>query len=456
MSTLNNTLRSSIAALLLAGSASLVQAAGDGSSSRISDVPITPDYSDYERTKPLLELGEPFLDTGNIDPGFELPTGAVWQPQFLVWGDMRTALQDFDSGGTHTREWANRLNLFAQLRFSPTERLLMSFRPLDENDQFTGKQFEPNSDTVNGFNSRVRSFYFEGELGEIFPRLDPEDAEALDWGFAIGRQPLFTQEGILINDTIDAIGIVRNSVRIPGTSNTRVAAMYGWNEVHRDNNTEDRNAELYGLFIETDTPKSTIDIDLAYVDSDNNTGDGYFAAISGVQRFGHLATSLRLLHSKAKDQENASVSTGTLLFAETSFTPARTNDNVYINGFVGIDQFSSAARDVDTGGPLGRTGILYASVGLGGYGTALSNRPDDAWGGAIGYQAFLDGQREQLIIELGARDELKGAQSGAVALGARYQKAYGRHTILVLEGFANDTSGTGHGSGIRSELRWKF
>lgn len=430
-----------------------VQAASDGS--RLSDKPIKPNYDDYVRTEPLLELGEPFLDTGNIDPGFEIFTGAIWQPQFLVWGDMRTAFQDFDSGATHTQEWANRLNLFAQLRLTPTERILASIRPLDQGGRFTGLQSEPTSQTVNGFNSRLRTLYVEGDFGEIFPNLDPNDSKALDWGFAFGRQPNFTQEGLLINDNIDALGIVRNSIRITGASNTRVAGIVAWNEVHRGNNVEDPTANLWGLFIESDIPCCTIDIDLAYVDSEVGA-DGLYAAFSSVQTIGHLNSSLRFLYSESQGAETAAISTGTLLFAETSWVPTGTHDNIYINGYLGIDQFTSAARDVSTGGPLGRTGILFASVGLGNYGAALNNDPADSIGGVVGYQKFSSDSRKQLIVELGGRSSTRGLNTGAAAIGARYQQAFGKHTILVLDGFINDTSGSGGGSGLRAEMRWKF
>lgn len=447
-------LKSSLA--LLSAGLFLASASWSASESRISDVPITPNYEGYERTKPLLEWGEPFLSTGNIDPGFELPTGAVWQPQFLVWGDLRTALQDFDSGGTHSREWASRLNLFAQLRLAPTERILVSFRPLDIDGRYAGKQWEPEEKSVNGFNTELRTLYFEGDFGEIFPNLDPKDFNAHDWGFAVGRQPVFIQEGLLINDIIDAVGVVRNSIRLPGFSNTRVTGMFGWDQIHRDNNQEDSSADMWGVFVESDLPLSTVNLDLVYVNADDATGDGYYAAVSAVQRLGHLNTSFRALYSAAQGNDNAAVSTGTLLFAETSWSPTGTHDNVYINGYLGIDQFSSVARDVEAGGPLGRTGILFASVGLGNYGAALNNRPDDSYGGAIGYQRFITGQREQLIVELGARNETKGPETGAVAIGARYQRAFGRHTILVVDGFLNDSDASGQGSGIRTELRWKF
>ena len=41
-----------------------------------------------ERPKYLLELGNPYLGTGRIKPGIQLPTGAVWQPSLIVFGTL--------------------------------------------------------------------------------------------------------------------------------------------------------------------------------------------------------------------------------------------------------------------------------------------------------------------------------------------------------------------------------
>lgn len=430
------------------------------SSSRLSDQVIQPNYDDFQRTAPLFELGEPFLDTGNIDPGFEIPTGAIWQPQFMLFGDLRTAIQEYDNGGPKRSEWVNRLNLFGQLRLTPTERFLIGFRPLDDDGQFTGKQFEPETKTINEFNGHLDTFYFEGDFGELFPNLDPNDEKKLDWGFAIGRQPVLIQEGILINDNMDAIGIVRNSITLPGVANLRMTAFYAWNEVNRHNNQEDESAKLYALFNEFDLSCCTVNIDLVYIDGERQngqeTGDGYFLGISSVQRFGHINTSFRALYSKAKDKETPAVGTGTLLFAETSYTPAKTHNNLYFNAFYAFDQFTSASRRDGMDGPLGRTGILFAAAGMGRYGSALNNQAFDAYGASLGYQMFFSGNRKQLILELGARDERKGFEDSAVAAGVRYQQAFGKHTIAVLDGFISDSKNRGSGHGARLELRWKF
>ena len=431
----------------------------ENSVSRLPAEPFPLVTEGMERTEPLIELFEPFLGTGNISSGFRLPTGAVWQPQLLVWGTYRTALQSYDTGDgvDLASEWVNRLDLFSQLKLSGTERVLLSVRPLDKDGDFSGYKFRPEDGTegdVDGLNGRMRTLYFEGDFGEIFPNLDPEDTRRLDWGFAVGRQPVFAQEGILINDNIDAIGIVRNSIRIKGASNTRITGLFGWNNVNRNNNVRDDDATLFGIFTESDWPLSTVDIDLIYVDAETNSG--YFVGLSGVQRFGHVNTSLRYLYSNADEADSAELSTGSLVFAEISGAPLTTHNNLYFNGFWGVNNFSSAARDVDTGGPLGRAGILFAAVGLGTYVPALNNRAGDVVGGSLGYQMYFAHGRQQLILELGTRNETEGAKTSSSAAGARYQLAMGRHSIFVLDGFVGDHEINGTNNGARVELRVKF
>jgi hypothetical protein len=448
--------QSSVTKLLLVLSLCGVQSVFAGQTSRISDVPIQPDYSDYDRTAPIFELGQPFLKTGNIDPGFEIPTGSVWQPQFILFGDVRSSVQEYKNGGVRSTEWVNRLNLFGQLKLTGTERFLIGLRPLDQDGRFTGRQFNPDDKTTTEENDTVERFYFEGDFGEIFPGLDPTDTKKLDWGFAVGRQPLLVQEGMLVNDIVDGLGVVRNSITLPNVANLRVTGFYGWDEINRQDNQEDESSKMYAVFSEMDLSCCTVNVDLIYVDSDSGTDDGYFAGISSVQRIGHWNTSFRAMHSSAEDEASSKVDTGTLFFAEASITPAGTYDNIYINGFAGIDQFTSAARDSDAGGPLGRTGILYAAVGMGSYGSALSNQAGDVYGLSIGYQKFMSGHRKQLIFELGSRNDIKGADADSVAFGVRYQQAIGKHAIAIIDGFTSHDDSTGSGHGSRFEMRWKF
>ncbi len=431
------------------------------STSRLSDEPSPPFDADSipTRPKPLLELGNPFLGAGELDPGFEMPGGAVWQPSLLIFGTYRTALQTFDDGERSFSEWANRLDLFANLQFSGTERLLAGIRPLDQDNKFSGFNFHPDEDDgwQEEFNGRLTTLFFEGDFGQIFPKLDPEDAYQLDYGFAVGRQPLFFQEGMLINDTIDAVGITRDTLLLPGGPDLRITALYGWDNIDRDNNREDGSTHLFGVFTESDVRSSTIDVDAVYIYDNAGRTSGLYWGASAVQRIGHLNTAFRMLGSYALDDKTPEISDGHLLFGEVSWTPPHTHDLAYINGFWGIDEFSSAARGPDTGGPLGRTGILFAAVGLGRYGAALGNRADDAVGAGVGYQMFLDKKnRRQLIFELGGRTSTTDDDEGRIAVGGRYQQAIGQHKILRFDLFGALPEEGDESWGARVELQIKF
>jgi hypothetical protein len=419
-----------------------------------------------KRPRPLLELGAPFLGTGTLKPGFELPTGAVWQPSLLLFGTYRTALQSFQVDGDRVAEWANRLDLFANLQLTGTERLVVGFRPLDQDGRFTSYTFRsdvPGIDegSQNELNGEVTSVFFEGDFGEIFPNLSKRDFKETDVGFSVGRQPLLFQEGLLIDDTVDGIGLTRNTLQPHHTSNFRSTLFWGWNEVGRaglGGNREDDSAQLFALLTSTDLPTSTVDADLVYVASDTTAGDLISGGVSAVQRIGKLNTSFRVLGSRAVDQETPFSTDGVLLFSEVSYTPAATEDLFYVTTFWAIDEFSSAARGPASGGPLGRAGINFAAVGLGRAGAPLSSRARDVAGGAVGYQRFFSHTRRQLILELGGRLGTAGGEPDSLAGTARYQTAMGQHYVLVIDGFAGYRQGPGTQDlfGGRVELLVKF
>ena len=433
------------------------------SGSRLSDIPIPLQVEEVpDRPSLLLEVGEPFLGTGPLGPEVELPTGAVWRPSLWVFGTHRMAAQTVDDGATRVSEWAHRLDLFANLKLSASDRLLIGLRPLDRENRFTGVSFEPDGDFQDEFNAVVRTLFFEGDVGEIFSNLDVGDTRMLDIGFSVGRQAVLFQDGILINSgglgNPDAVSLVRNNLQLPGTSNVRISVFYAWDNVYRDDNQLDRDAQLFGLFTETDFPATTIDLDLVYLEAGEDTGDALFAGIRGVQRIGPFNTTLTLNASLPTERETPQTSRGTLLFSEISWTPPHTRDFLYLNTFWGIGEFSSAIRGPATGGPLGRTGILFAAVGLGRYGAALGNRADNAAGGSFGYQKFFDQTRKQLIVELGGRKHTNDQvdKSGAVAAGLRYQQAIGQHYIARVDAFGAVQEGRDPAYGARLEWLTKF
>jgi len=441
------------------------QAAGQGSSALSAEpAPLKTEKELPTRTPPIIEIGPHFLGRGNIDPGIELPTGAVWQPALWVFGDHRTAFQYFDSGdAAETQEIVTRLDLLFNLQLSPTERILFGISPLRRGSSFSGYRRQPDEQRgfFSDFNLDTTTLFFEGEFGEIFPNLDPDDRGSLDFGFSVGRQPVFFQEGIMINDTLDSVGLTRDTIVIPGISpDMRVTALFAWNNVHRDDNRESGKTYLLGLFSEIDLRRTTAQFDMAYVLGDegavNGSGDGFNWGAAAIQRFGKINTAFRVNQSFAIDQETDAVSNGTVFFAETSLTPAYSDDVIYANAFWGIDNFSSAARSETAGGPLGRAGILFASVGLGDYGFGLSNRADDVIGGALGYQMFFNNQRTQLVLEIGGRADTSGNDNNALAVGARFQQAIGKRVVFQVDGFVAKNSNANDGSGLRTEILVRF
>ncbi len=414
-----------------------------------------------DRPRGLLEIGDTLLGNNAPSAGFILPTGAVWQPFLYVYGSYRTALQTYEKNQVTNSEWANRLDLFAELRLTGTERLHIGFRPFDKEGKFAGYNFEDKDNhwREEGLNMDVQTLFFEGDFGEIFPGLDPNDNGYTDIGFSVGRQPINIQDGFMINDVFDSVGFSFNGFQFPQAGYWKMTALYGWAELHRGNNKKDPSSNLIGFFNEIEFLKTTVNFDAVYVVSDNND-DGLYFGLSAVQRFGMFNTTFRANTSIAVQQESDQMKDGTLLFAELSFTPRSTQDLAYANVFWGIDEYTSAGRGPANGGPLGRAGILFAAVGLGGYKPALSNSGANSFGGSIGYQMLFNGGHQQIIVEFGGRKDTNG-NSGQVntgiALGASYKQRLGNHTILRFDTFGSQYEGDANlGYGARTELQFKF
>jgi len=423
-----------------------------------------------DRPPLLLELNEDFLGNGFLEQGIVLPTGAVWRPALWVFGTYRTGTNYFDGGGAAPAvgESANRLDLFAQLNLSGTERLVFGMRPLDEETstarRFTGYDFR-NGDSLDGWNAEPQTLFFEGDFGEIFPNLDPFDTEALDYGFSIGRQPLSFQQGLLLNeDRIDALTVTRNTLNGNGNLNFRGTFVYAWNEINRHDvtgpNRHDNDSQLVGFFTESDFRQSTVNADVAYVWSEDGFGDMVVLGLSAIQRISGFHntynSSLHLLASIPTDDETIYASQGELLFHQFSWTPHHTNDLIFLNSFWGIDQFTSASRGPLGGGPLGQAGLLFSAAGLGRYGAPLSNQANSVVGGSLGYQLFYNDLKEQVVFEVGGRQDTNGADNAAIATGMRYQKALDQHWFIVIDSFVSKGESTDIGQGIRFELQSKF
>lgn len=451
---------------------------------RLSDEPL-PYQIVPERPALPLELGCKFLGRGKLPKAIELPTGAVWTPCLWVFGTYRSAFQTYESVGAPGRntEWANRLDLFGNLQLTSTEKCIIGVAPLDDNSftEFTRYSFESNQDK-EGWQSElgvyVRTLFCEGDFGSLFPNLDPTGTKLIDYGFSVGRQQITFQEGIIINDFLDAAGLVRNNLHAPGFSNIRVTALYAIDSIDRGTpatrirlDTDD-GAGLFGLFTQADTFSATFNVDFITIqDDDNKTGgDGYWLGLSSTQRgwlpwsgIGEVNTTYRINISEVEGADTPQVSDGILLSAEISWTPHSSDDVVYINPFVGIGRYSQASREPIVGGPLAALGISFASPSLGNYLSELSSFNTEVVGAAIGYQAFWDNHRRNIVFEIaGVKDTTRnlfdddGPGTDAAAFTVQFQQAIGQHVQLQLDGFVSYLEGRTNGSGARAEILVQF
>ena len=418
------------------------------------------------RPKLMLELGDPFLGTGKLDEGFQVPViGAVWQPRLWAYMIYRTTLQTFDNGAPgreRETEWANRLDLFANLQLTGTEKILLGLRPLDKNEpsEFTRYTFSGADEGFNSFyNLDIQTLFFEGDVGSLFPNLDKAGIKPIDLGFTIGRQPITFQEGILINDTVDAFGLVRNNLSFPNTSNLRIAGMYAWNRLDR-NDPQDPDTDMFALFTAVDANISTFNLDLIYVNDKSGSTDGFYVGASAIQRLralGGVSTAFRINSSFALDEETPGtpgnvIGNGTLLTAEFSSIVEGSDDIAYFNPFVAVGNFTQAGREPILGGPLANTGILFASPNLSLYGAEINPFTDDNVGAALGYQAFWDNKRRNVVFEVAAKHDYDGKNFDSVGLGFQLQQAVGRHVQLQLEAFYTFNGERDDGSGARAEF----
>lgn len=424
-----------------------------------------------DRPRLLYEWNEPFLSAGFLQQGHELPSGLVTRPALWVFGEVRSAMQYFDSEDQNegVTEWANRLDLFGQWNLTGTERLLLGLRPLDE-ETSTSRDFS----SVNlgdgrwndGFNAGIQTLFFEGDFGEVFPWLDPYDARQLDYGFSVGRMPLLAQQGLLINeDRIDALTLTRNTLSGNGILNLRITGVYAWNQIGRrspttEPTTTDPDSRMAAILTESDFYRSTVNLDVVYVQGGADFGDVISYGASAIRRLhGHhhtYNTSIHLLASFPTADFTPFAQQGELFFAQTSWTPHHSEDLIYLNAFLAVDRFTSPARGPLAGGPLGQTGIVFAAPGLGAAGAPISVSSNDAAGVSVGYQFFFEHTRRQLIFEVGGEREYEGGSQGAIAAAMRYQQAIGQHHIFVLDGFVGKVENLRTNHGARVEVRAKF
>jgi hypothetical protein len=484
------------------GEGSSSQSEESHSKSRLSNKPkpLLKEHTQLpERNPPIYEWNLPFLGPGNIISGFKSPTGAVWQPAFWVFGSVQSSAGVINDGINPTREYASaRVEINGNLQLTPTERIVIGFTPLSQGGNLgTGLLHVDGQGTnfVNALNPNVQTLFFEGDTRQLFPGIDSNDRNGLDFGFAIGRQWISFQDGVMINDNIQALGITKDTIQIPaiGTQDMRVTGLFGWADIRRNDTFPDPSAYLLGVFTETDFRKSTVDVDFSYVSSNNprdpygvqRGGSGAYFGASATQRFGLINSTFRIDTSSALDGTGTAVDNGALFLAEFSRTMPGSTNLLYANFFATAGDYTSAARSGQVGGPLERVGILFAPLAASLAGSPIPGDANHAFGGALGYQMFF-GIRNQLTLEIGGKigREFIGqnlipltdpnivlpiglqnlllrepnilVNESVVALGGQYVFAVTSRTSVQLNAFVLDqfNANVGYGFAVGTTTRW--
>ena len=146
-------------------------------------------------TRPMLELGRPYLRVGAYEPGLPL--------RFMVYGDLQTGVGMNSRGDESQQLLGLRANLDLDLKITSTERVHALIRPLDTGNQPSQIRLdqEDNDDgivhiyqrclesdctTLESFDELFGNLFLEGEVSNL--------------PIALGKIPHLLQNGVWLYD----------------------------------------------------------------------------------------------------------------------------------------------------------------------------------------------------------------------------------------------------------------
>ena len=409
--------------------------------------------------RPLLELGQPWYQLGQLSPGKSfLGKHNNVNPQLIVFGDHRTAYASNTVNGDNTSQIAWELNTFWSLFVTGTERIVWGVSPFDngggntrwllDDDRF---EFEGDFDFDFG--------YLEGDLGAITGGFIGETLP-FDLPFAAGLTPIFIQNGIWINDALEGIFFTapaRNSPLL-NISNFDITFAYVYDQIDSDAFEGDNSAaKAYAAFAFIEALNGYFEIDYAFLEDRSDRDRSYHnIGLAFTRRFGRfISHSSRVIANTGQDVAfGDQTADGVLLLSENSLITRNPYTVIpYFNFFAGFDTPQSFAGDQE----LVNTGILFESDGLTGYPT-LDARAQDTFGYAVGLNLLAQDFSQQLILETAAvfrndDSDLAGDQYG---VGMRYQLPLSNSWIFRTDAMYGFFRGDDDDFGTRVELRKKF
>jgi len=392
---------------------------------------------------------------------------------FMAFGDFRVGAAVYDNGKaggngkTEQSVVAARLNLDMDLALTATERIHAFARPLDQNGSFTRYQIRGGTnddDFVDELNFNLKTLFFEGDAGAIAQGLTNR-INQIDLPFAVGRVPLFTQNGIWLDDAFDGVtaGITAKHSAALDISNFDVTFFAGLREVTTTAAPGSDDNRVIGLATFADAHKGYFEAGYGYLDADDSDLSYHNVTAAFSRRYGGLvANSVRVIGNFGQSAHTKTAD-GVLVLLENSLIPRRAWNGVpspinvvpYFNLFAGFDSPQPLARAADSGGVLKNTGINFETDGLTGYPT-LDAGAKDSYGGAFGLE-YLFGLDRQLVVEGAVVERMRDSTAGSqYALGARFQHPFTNAWIVRFDAMHGWREGQKNVYGIRMEIRRKL
>jgi hypothetical protein len=431
---------------------------------------------DVGNPRPPIEVGRPLYGTGRYDPEPSwLGKKNLLIPGLSVYGDWRNAIAYNDFGKTSEGVLATRLNLDVDLKLTATERIHAFFGPLDKNGTFTDWGiFGPNQKSSFPLNGNIKALYFEGDAGAIYSGLSGHNSK-FDLPIAAGYVPLLFQNGIWLDDAFigGAFTIPARNCPALDISNMDITFFAGFDEVssqailNSSGNLDRDSSHIYGATTFLEAWGGYWEFGYGYTQGLGSQEDFSYSNITGAytrRYFGKVSNSLRVIGCFGQDPppgEHATAS-GVVFIMENSLISKHPLTLVpYLNLWVGIDKPQSLARDVNAGGVLKNTGILFETDGMTGSPTldATANR---TYGAALGVE-YLFNLNQQIVLETATVQILgdennpnRNAAGPQYGVGARYQIPLNKRVIFRADAMYGWFDNAPNVASVRSEIRVKF
>lgn len=421
----------------------------------------------YATQRPLLELGRPWYQLGQLPPsqswfGMHNPISQ----QFLIFGDVRSAVAANQLGGNSQSLFAYQANLFFDWRFTGTERIHFNINPFTQGANNSRYLFD-DDDFISELNADLNFGFFEGDLGAIVGGWT-NTTLPFDLPIALGVMPLVMQNGIWLDDAFLGAAVTlpaRNSPLLD-ISNYDVTFFAGWDKLDSPAfGADDNAAKVYGTASWIEALNGYIEADYAFVEDRDSVRDRSYhnIGLGYTRRFGHLlSNSTRVIVNAGQSTLGGpNTADGVLLLSENSLITANPSTILpYFNLFAGFDRPQSVGRAGIAGGILRNTGILFESDNLTGYPT-LDATANQTYGMALGLSMMPQNFSQQLVLEgamLGVMGDDVGRNAVAAqrGVGFRYQLPISNSVIFRVDGMYGFLAETEDISGLRVELRRKF